>query len=554
MQDGKNLVIAIVLCLVVIVGWSYLAEYMGWVQKPDPAVVAQQQQAQQQQVQQAEAQRQAQEAARQETLAVPAFAPSAGQDVTVRSPLYEAVLYSGGGALRSFKLKNYHTTIARGAPLVNMVDPQTARVAPLGLVINSQPSWSTGQWSVDAGKDGLTLDKGQQGLLRLVGQVDGLTVVRELTFSADSYLIRETVRLVNQTDQARSVRLGYTVAADGSNASGSRYDLMRVAWDSDGSLSEESSAKTLEETGVQATGKIYWAGAMSTYFLSAVLPGDTANLTVKGRLQQGTYRAAVEEPETVLAPGEQRELRVSYWLGPKVRSQLAAVSDELVKSIDLGMFHLIAKGLLWLLEFFQKYVHNWGVAIILLTVLIKAVFWPLNAKSYASMEQMKKLHPLMGNIREKYKNYKEMMNKEVMALYKTYGVNPASGCVPILIQMPVFFGLYQALLTSIELRHAAFISTLPGTDIIWLADLSAKDPFYITPIIMGVTMFVQQRLSPPATDPTQQKIMMFLPLIFTVLFLGFPSGLVVYWLVNNILSIAQQKMMAKKFKTLADGK
>ena len=143
------------------------------------------------------------------------------------------------------------------------------------------------------------------------------------------------------------------------------------------------------------------------------------------------------------------------------------------------------------------------------------------------------------------------MNKEVMALYKTYGVNPASGCVPILIQMPVFFGLYQALLTSIELRHAPFITYLPGTDIIWLADLSAKDPFYITPVIMGLTMFIQQKMSPPATDPTQQKIMMFLPLIFTAMFLSFPSGLVVYWLVNNILSIAQQRMMAKKFSTSA---
>ena len=210
---------------------------------------------------------------------------------------------------------------------------------------------------------------------------------------------------------------------------------------------------------------------------------------------------------------------------------------------------MIAKGLLWLLEFFQKYVNNWGVAIILLTVLIKALFWPLTAKSYASMEKMKKLQPHMVAIREKHKDNKELMNKEVMALYKTYGVNPASGCVPILIQMPVFFGLYQALLTSIELRHAPFITYLPGTDIIWLADLSAKDPFYITPIIMGLTMFIQQKMSPPATDPTQQKIMMFLPLIFTAMFLSFPSGLVVYWLVNNVLSIAQQRMMAKKFST-----
>ncbi len=547
MQDSKNLILAIVLCLVILFGWGRLAEYMGWVQTPDPAAVAQQQEAVRQEAVKAEQHKE--EAAKAATL--PVFTPAPGRDLTVDSPLYEAVFYTGGGPLRSFKLKKFQTGLAPDSPLVNMVDERTAAVAPLGLVINSQPSWSTGQWSLDSGEQNLKLDAGQQGALRLVGVVDNLRVVRELTFNADSYLIKEKIRLINAGDQPRSVRVSYTVASDASNAAGGRYDSMRVAWDNDGSLSEESSSKTLESTGVQATGKIYWAGAMSTYFLSAVLPGETNNVTVKGLLQKTVYRTAVEEPENLLAPGQEKELTVSYWLGPKDRTQLLAVSDQLAKSIDLGMFSIIAKGLLWLLEFFHKYVHNWGVAIILLTIVIKAVFWPLTAKSYASMEKMKKLQPMMTAIREKYKDNKELMNKEVMALYKTYGVNPASGCVPILIQLPVFFGLYQALLTSIELRHAPFIMYLPFTDKLWLADLSAKDPYYITPVIMGLTMFLQQRMSPPATDPTQQKIMMFLPLIFTVLFLGFPSGLVIYWLVNNILSIFQQWLMMRKNKTAA---
>ena len=547
MQDSKNLILAIVLCLVILFGWGRLAEYKGWVQTHDPAAVAQQQEAVRQEAVKAEQHKE--EAAKAATL--PVFTPAPGRDLTVDSPLYEAVFYTGGGPLRSFKLKKFQTGLAPDSPLVNMVDERTAAVAPLGLVINSQPSWSTGQWSLDSGEQNLKLDAGQQGALRLVGVVDNLRVVRELTFNADSYLIKEKIRLINAGDQPRSVRVSYTVASDASNAAGGRYDSMRVAWDNDGSLSEESSSKTLESTGVQATGKIYWAGAMSTYFLSAVLPGETNNVTVKGLLQKTVYRTAVEEPENLLAPGQEKELTVSYWLGPKDRTQLLAVSDQLAKSIDLGMFSIIAKGLLWLLEFFHKYVHNWGVAIILLTIVIKAVFWPLTAKSYASMEKMKKLQPMMTAIREKYKDNKERMNKEVMALYKTYGVNPASGCVPILIQLPVFFGLYQALLTSIELRHAPFIMYLPFTDKLWLADLSAKDPYYITPVIMGLTMFLQQRMSPPATDPTQQKIMMFLPLIFTVLFLGFPSGLVIYWLVNNILSIFQQWLMMRKNKAAA---
>ena len=287
---------------------------------------------------------------------------------------------------------------------------------------------------------------------------------------------------------------------------------------------------------------------MNTYFLAAALPANPDGITVKGRVEGTVYRVGVEAPEIMLAPGQSASLDVSYWTGPKDRAQLNAVSDQLARSIDLGFFSVIAKFLLWILEYIHRYVHNWGVAIILLTILIRGAFWPLTAKSYASMEKMKQLQPLINNIREKYKDNREQMNKEVMALYKSYRVNPASGCVPILVQLPVFFGLYQALLTSIALRHASFITYLPGTDILWLADLSAKDPLYITPIIMGLTMFLQQKMSPPPADPMQRKIMMFMPLIFTVLFLNFPSGLVIYWLFNNILSILQQWLMMRKMR------
>lgn len=548
MQDGKNLILAIALCLLVLVGWGQLSEYMGWVQKPDPALIAQQQEAARRT---AESQQNILPLEASKAVSLPTFSPSPGRDVTVSTPLYEAVIYTGGGTLRSFKLKKFQTGLGPQSPAVNLVDPESANVGPLGLVINGQPSWSTGQWSLESEGTSFTAPSGGETVLRLNGEVDGLRIARELIFSADTYLIREKIRITNLGDQTRSVRVAYTVASDASNATGGQYDAMRLAWDNDGSLSEESSTKTLESTGVQVSGKIYWAGAMSTYFLSAVLPGQTSDVTVKGRLQQNIYRAAVQEPESSVGARQEKEHSVSYWIGPKERNELLAVSEQLAKSVDLGMFSLIAKALLWLLQFFYEYVHNWGVAIILLTVLIKAVFWPLTAKSYASMEKMKKLQPMMLTIREKHKDNKEQMNKEIMALYKTYGVNPASGCVPIVIQLPVFFGLYQALLTSIELRHAHFITFLPGTDILWLADLSAKDPFYITPIIMGATMFLQQRMSPPASDPMQQKVMLFLPLIFTVLFLSFPSGLVLYWLVNNVLSIAQQWMMMRKTKRTA---
>lgn len=534
MLENKNLLIAVVLSLIVLFGWGRFAEYMGWVQPQQPPV------------QEENAPRPTTPAPAPAKEALPAFTPSPGKDFKVQTPLYEAVFYTGGGPLRSFILKKYHTGILPDSPLVNMVDPLTAKFAPLGLVINTQPSWSTGQWTLEGDSDSLTLGSGSTGGFTLSGLVDNIRVRRQFSLDGDTYLIKEKITLINDSDQPRSCRVTFTQAMDSSHSSGSQYDSMRIAWDENGSLDDETSSKTLQSTGIITTGKIWWAGPMSTYFLAAAIPARPDGITVKGRLEDTVYRVGVEAEEIYLAPGQSADLDVSYWSGPKDRAQLMAVSEQLAKSIDLGFFSIIAKALLWILEYIHDYVKNWGVAIILLTFLIKGLFWPLTAKSYASMEKMKQLQPLMNNIREKYKDNREQMNKEVMALYKTYGVNPASGCVPILVQLPVFFGLYQALLTSIALRHASFITYLPGTDLIWLADLSAKDPLYITPIIMGLTMFLQQRMSPPPADPMQRKIMMFLPLIFTVLFLNFPSGLVLYWLVNNVLSIFQQWLMMRK--------
>lgn len=543
MQDSKNLVIAIVLCLLILVGWSALSERMGWISKPDPAVIAQQQEQARKEAE-AEKARKLASATTPDGKPLPAFTPAPGKEVTIRTPLYTAVFHTGGGIVRSFTLNHYRSGVEASSPAINMVDATTANFSPLGLVVNKQPSWSNGVWSYE-GADSYDVTEGKSVTLKFTGEVDKIRLVREMTFSADTYLVRERVRLATPEETSRSVRLEFTVASDSRFAAGGNYDAMRVAWDNDGSLAEESSVESLAAV-VTQRGRIYWAGPTSTYFLMAIMPAVSDNVGLRAWTQEGVFRASLEPQEVVVEPGKEAVSDVSYWIGPKERARLLAVNEELAKSVDLGMFSLIGKGLLWLLDKFYGFVGNWGVAIILLTVLIKAVFWPLTAKSYASMEQMRRLKPQMDEIRERCKNDKQAMNKEVMALYKTYGVNPASGCIPLLIQLPVFFGLYQALLTSIELRHASFITYLPGTDLLWLADLSAKDPYYITPIIMGVTMFIQQRFNPPASDPTQQKIMMALPFVFTILFLGFPSGLVLYWLVNNILSILQQWMMSRK--------
>jgi YidC/Oxa1 family membrane protein insertase len=244
-------------------------------------------------------------------------------------------------------------------------------------------------------------------------------------------------------------------------------------------------------------------------------------------------------PLIPLAPGQEKAYSFSLYLGPKDIEILKKQGVRLERTIDFGWFDIIAKPLLLSLKFFYRFLGNYGLAIILLTIIIKIIFWPLTHKSFQSMKEMQKIQPEIAKLKEKYKNNKEEFARQQMGLYKKYKVNPLGGCLPMLLQIPVFIALYRSLMDSIELRHANFIS-------FWINDLSAKDPTYVAPIIMGLSMLLQQKMTPSAADPAQAKMMMFMPLIFTVMFLNFPSGLVIYWLVNNVLSIAQQLYINKK--------
>ena len=533
-MDNRRLIISVVICIVLLFGWQTLSEYMGWIPaQPQPVATEQQTQAEAQP-------------------AVPAapvvptakFVPSEGREVRVDTPLYEAVFHSGGGVLQSFRLKNYNATIEPGSPLFNMVSPAAATVAPMGLLINGQPSWNMGQWSFD-GSD-ITLENGD-ATLTFVGEMNGIRISRAITFHADTYLMDEKVTLT-AADATNAARVSYSLGA--TDLSGkSNYDAMSMAWNLKGSLERDVDVEDLTNEGVMSSGEIRWAGLMTNYFLSAVLPESGQNTVFKGRITDGgVWRAAVELQDVNLNAGQPAELHTAWWLGPKSRDLLDAAPNDLKSSIDMGIFSFLAVPLLKLLTIFEGFLGNWGLAIILLTILIKIVFWPLSRKSFKSMEQMKKLQPMMKQLQEKHKDNKEALSREMMQLYKTYGVNPMGGCLPILIQLPVFVALYQALLNCIELRHAAFITYLPGTDMLWLADLSVKDPFYITPLVMGATMFLQQWLSPAMGDPQQRKIMMIMPVVFTVMFINFPAGLVLYWLCNNILSIIQQSWTLRNTK------
>jgi YidC/Oxa1 family membrane protein insertase len=530
-MENKRVIVAVALSLAVLVGWNFLFPPAKPAPKPEAAVS---------QTDAPTAQNPATPAQKAETLA--AFAPTPGKKITVDTPLYTAVINASGGVLEQFALKNYRQFITPDSPLVNLIDDKAKAKAPLGIIINGTPTWQNIEWSAEGGD--LKLDALGSGSLVLVGRMGDVVVRRALTFSGDSYLIDEKFSLSNNGATPLRNRLSLTVAVDRLSAEGDSYNPTQTAFYGASGLDLEGGDKKLVE-GLALEKPVEWGAVMSNYFLVAVVP-DAPDLRGKAKLEDGVFRVALDKDGVEIAAGGRADMAISYFLGPKVPKYLEMAPHKLIASIDYGWFDFVAKPLIKLLHFFYDYVGNYGTAIILLTILIKLIFWPLSQKSYKSMEQMKKLQPLLTQLREKYKDDRQKMNEEMMQLYKTYKVNPAGGCLPMIVQIPVFFGLYQALLHSIELRHASFITYLPFTNMIWLADLSAKDPFYITPLIMGATMFLQQKMTPAPGDPTQAKVMLFMPVIFTFMFLNFPSGLVIYWLVNNVISIAQQGWMLNK--------
>jgi YidC/Oxa1 family membrane protein insertase len=528
-MDNKNVIIAVVLSLVVLIGWNWLfppappqappevRRLDEPVQPAPPALIPDP--------------REAPEVA---------FTPTEGRRLTVNTPEYLAVINTAGGILERFELKQYRESLAPGAAAINMIKPQALAKSPLGIIFGQTATWREAEWRSDSFD--LTISPGREGSLVIEGRLGNLLLTRELTFTGGSYLIREDLRVRNVGESRVDQSLSFTLSGTMLAPEDSRYDRTSLAYLINDSLETAHKIDALRD-GIESPQPVQWGAIESNYFLMAIAPQEFA--TFRGKYEDEVYRVALSG-NVSLNPGAETVLTSSYYLGPKKGEFLETAPNNLQAAINYGWFDFIAKPLIWVLNFFYSYVGNYGVAIIFLTIIIKILFWPLSHKSYKSMESMKKLQPMMAKIREKHKDDRQKMNQEMMQLYKTYKVNPAGGCLPMLLQIPVFFALYQALMGAVELRHAPFISTLPFTDIVWLADLSAKDPFYITPIVMGATMFLQQKMTPAPGDPMQAKIMMFLPIIFTFLFLSFPAGLVIYWLVNNVLSIFQQWTIARK--------
>jgi YidC/Oxa1 family membrane protein insertase len=475
--------------------------------------------------------------------AVPAKAErltAPAKDVVVDTALYHAVFNSRGGTLRSLVLKKYHESEGPGGSLVTLVAEAPPEFEDLRT--ESQDFGLGADEACSSSSDGFSLGGVEKKELTFTCPgARGITLKKTFTIDGGSYAMALNEQLVNTGSNPMKgiMRLVLNHHSE-PNAKVSRFEehgpVTYAGKDVD-VLKPKDLAKGPKNYGKD----VHWTGYGDKYFLSAVIDGTGSFDGVTVTTDKGYVENIISSPAVAVSPGASAALNYRLYFGPKDLDILKAQGSGLEKVIDLGWFSAVAKPLLYTMKFLYRYVHNYGVAIIIITVLIKVIFYPLTYKSYKSMKDMQKLQPKMAELKEKYKNDKEGMNKAVMQLYQTHKVNPLGGCLPMLIQLPIFVALYRALMSSIELRHAPFI--------FWIQDLSAKDPYYVTPLVMGATMFIQQKMTPSSgMDPNQAKMMLALPVVFTVMFINMPSGLVVYWLVNNILTIAQQAYINKLLK------
>jgi YidC/Oxa1 family membrane protein insertase len=482
------------------------------------------------------------------------------RDVVVETDLYRAVFSEQGAGLKSFQLKKYRQSLPIETISKFHLGPvsfelerfkdhgqATAQLKEMVTAAPNQPlplsfSWEGRNLAVAPGLvyhasvPSLILKGDQTANLVFKGVTpEGLVVTRSYSFTGDDYVFRLSSTVGNHGSEPLEGKLNLDLTG---TSVGEPHEAQGLVALVNGNLEEFASGK-LKEPKVFAD-KVKWIGLNELYFLAAAVPAEAPQTQATLReTPPNQLFASLNLPEKI-NPNQQVPALYNFYFGPKNINDLKAANLSLDRAVNFGWFDVLARPALQFLIWLNGYVHNYGWSLIILTILLRVVFWYPNHKSFQSMKVMQKIQPRVAEIREKYKDDKEGMNKELMNLYRTFKVNPLGGCLPMVLQLPVFLALYNMLGSSIELRHASFIPTLPFTNIVWLADLSAKDPLLITPIIMGLSMFVQQKMSPSPGDPAQAKMMMFLPLIFTFLFLNFASGLVIYWLVNNVLAIAQQ--------------
>ncbi len=472
--------------------------------------------------------------------------------ITVKNNLYVASISEKGAVFTSLLLKNYREEVEKNSKLKQLIFGKADRTLDLSFERKSFKNLETAYFQSDLTYDEVKVFDEKHVISFRWTSPSGLIIEKRYSFYPDSYLIDLDIIVKNGTDRSFSDSLVLSLNKD-SPHNKNAYGFEGPSGLINNKL-EQIKIKKIEDKN-SFSGKIEWIALEGRYFISTIIPISEENSRMKLSLLNNEIvkSSLISEPD-VIESGNQKTFQYKLFFGPKSLEIMGKAGYKLKKAINFGMFDIIAKPCLLAMNYLYKFIPNYGLSIILITILIKIILWPLGSKSYKSMSEMKKLQPLMAELREKHKGDKTTMNKELMGLYKTYKINPLGGCLPMVLQIPVFFALYRMLYQAIELRHAPFI--------FWINDLSAPDrlfnfgfsiPFMEPPIgipvltiIMGGTMFLQQKMSPPPGDPAQAKMMMFMPIIFTFIFINFSSGLVLYWLINNILSISQQYYIQQK--------
>ncbi|ASG64639.1 membrane protein insertase YidC [Idiomarina piscisalsi] len=365
---------------------------------------------------------------------------------------------------------------------------------------------------------------------------NGVVYRKIFTFTPGHYDVDVRFEIENNTAETLSTQFyGQLKRSMGTGESGSMImpTYFGAAYSHDDDKFEKYDFEDMQDKRLDVTSQTGWVGMLEHYFVSAWIPTQQQTNRLFSRVANGSQAIiGVVYPATQVNPNSTETIESKVYLGPKDQDSMAQLVEHLDLTVDYGFLWWLAQPIFKLLQFLQSIVINWGLAIILTTVIVKALLFPLTKAQYVSMAKMRMLQPKMTELRERYSGDRQKLSQEMMKLYKTEKVNPLGGCLPMLLQLPIFLALYWVLLESVELRHSEFI--------FWIQDLSTKDPYYILPILMGASMFLMQRLQPtPATDPMQQKLFQYMPVIFTVFFLWFPSGLVLYWLVSNLITIAQ---------------
>ncbi len=514
-QMNKRAIIAIVLALVVLMIYQYF-----FAPPPPPPPEKPASEAQQQPAQEAQSTK-----TQEQQIKIPEAITSKGvtepeRIIKISTPLYEAEVSTKGATIKGFRLKKYLDDNGNEVTLIR----ENSRIPALAIGKTDAFELKNLVFQTDLQDDKITLAEGDNFTINfyLKDEKSGLIISRSITVYGSDYRI-------DVTDQIQGLEYYWVSLGTNSGISGTGGYRGHVG----PVVLQDVDRKEYKPEKIKAP--IYikkdlrWIAMEDKYFFSAIVPPKDSEAKI-WRTDTGEALLAINLPQ-----GKNSYI---FYTGPKEHDRLKTLGVGLEHIIDFGFFSILARPLFWFLKLLYKVTHNYGWAIVILTILTRLPFVPIINRGQKSMKKLQALQPKMNEIRQKYKKDPQRMQKEMMELYKKHKVNPMSGCLPMLIQIPVFFALYKVLLIAIELRGAPFM--------LWIKDLSEKDPYYILPIVMGITMFIQQKMTPTPVETQQQKIMQYLPVIFTLLFLNFPSGLVLYWLVSNILSIIQQYYVNKK--------